>query len=194
MRGQVLQEGAGLDDALLGAVARVAQRLWTSDERLCGEGVPAAHSREFCAMLNAALRADDAALLAAALPLIRAINSLCVVRGARPEARLRFPPAHCCFRGGGLPDAHRGFFAAGVAYRVPGFLATSFDRDVRPPPPAPPSPPRLDGLRRSLPPASCRLARASTPAPVKPHARAGRSGRGVGRGGAGGGSVHVPGV
>ena len=138
----MLQGGPGLDDALLGDVPRVAQRLWTSDERLCGEGVPPALAREFCALLNAALRDDDAEWLAAARPLIWAINRLCVVRGARPEGALRFPPAHCSFRGGGLPDALRGFFAPGVKYRVPGFLATSFDREARPapsprPPPAP---------------------------------------------------------
>ena len=133
----MLQGGRGLDDALLGDVPRVAQRLWTSDERLCGEGVPPALAREFCALLNAALRDDDAERLAAARPLVWAINRLCVVRGARPEGALRFPPAHCSFRGGGLPDALRGFFAPGVKYRVPGFLATSFDREARPPAPAP---------------------------------------------------------
>ena len=122
---------------------RSAQRLWTSDQRHGGDGVPPAHRREFCALLNAALRADDAALLAAAMPLIRAINSLCVVRGARPEARLRFPPAACCLRGGGLPDAHRAFFAPGVKYRVPGYLATSFHREVRLPPTPSPRPCRV---------------------------------------------------
>ena len=110
---------------------RSAQRLWTSDQRHGGDGVPPAHRREFCALLNAALRADDAALLAAAMPLIRAINSLCVVRGARPDARLRFPPDGRCFRGGGLPEEHLAFFAPGVQFRVAGYLATSFDREAR---------------------------------------------------------------
>ncbi len=123
--GQALQ--AALED-VLGNVPCVAQRLWTSDQHYCGEGVSPEHRREFCSLLNAALRDDDPALLAAAMPLIRAINSLCVVRGARDEARLRFPPAGCCFRGGGLPEAHLGFFAPGRKYRSPGYLATSFDR------------------------------------------------------------------
>ncbi len=109
----------------------MAQRLWTSDQQFGGEGVPPAHRLEFCSMLNTALRCDDAALLAAAMPLIRAINSLCVFRGARPDALLRFPPADCSFRGGGLPDVHHGFFVPGVKYRVPGFLATSFDLEAR---------------------------------------------------------------
>ncbi len=134
----MLEGDAGRAEAL-DAVPRVAQRLWTSGQRLGGEGVPPAQQREFCSLLNAALRDDDPVLLAAALPLTRAINSLCVMRGARPEGALRFPPAHRCFRGGGLPDAHRGFFAPGVKYRVPGYLATSFDREARPPP-TPPSP------------------------------------------------------
>ena len=34
------------------------------------------------------------------------------------------------WRGGALPEAHRGFFGAGVKYRVPGFLATSASRRV----------------------------------------------------------------
>ena len=112
----------------------MAQRLWTSDQCYGGDSVPPAHRREFCSLLNAALRADDPALLAAAMSIILAINSLCVVRGVRPESRLRFPPESCCFRGGGLPDAHRGFFAPGVKYRVPGYLATSFLREAPPPP------------------------------------------------------------
>ena len=40
------------------------------------------------------------------------------------------PPNGVCFRGGGLPDTHRSFFAVGVKYRVPGFLATSFSEGV----------------------------------------------------------------
>ena len=55
---------------------RVAQRLWTSDQRLGASGGPHVQRRELCSMLNAALRGDDPALLAAAAPLIRAINSL----------------------------------------------------------------------------------------------------------------------
>jgi hypothetical protein len=75
--------------------------------------VPAEHPRELCALLNAALRGDDAELLAPAMPLMRGIKSLCVVRGARPEARVRFPPAGVCLRGGGLRDEQRGLFVAG---------------------------------------------------------------------------------
>jgi hypothetical protein len=135
MQRGALAEPAGVEEAM-GNVPALAQRLWTSDEPLVGEGPGGggAAARELCALLNAALRADDEALLRAALPLIRAINSLCVVRGARPERLVRLPPDGRCYRGGGLPDAHRAFFAPGVKYRVPGFLATSFHQPVRMPP------------------------------------------------------------
>ncbi len=128
---QVLIEEAGLNDALTGEVPRLAQRLWTSDIRFRGAGVPPALQREFCSLINAVLRGDDPTLLCAAMPLIRAINSLSVVRGALPEKLLRFPHEHRSFRGGGLPDEYCGFFVAGLKYRVPGFLATSFDREAR---------------------------------------------------------------
>ena len=162
MQRGALAERAGVEEAL-GDVPRLAQRLWTSDEPLVGEGpggAPAA--RELCALLNAALRADDEALLRAALPLIRAINSLCVVRGARPERLVRLPPEHRCYRGGGLPDAHRAFFAAGVKYRVPGFLATSFQEQVpkatpRPKHAAPFAPGRPASTQSAPPPSSPRL-------------------------------------
>jgi hypothetical protein len=126
-----LQRGAladreGLEEAL-DDVPRLAQRLWTSDETLLGGG----GARELCELLNAALRGDDPELLCTALPLVRAINSLCVVRGARPEPLVRQPSDGLCYRGGGLPDSHLSFFKPGVKYRVPGFLATSFQRAVR---------------------------------------------------------------
>ena len=127
----MLRSEEGLEEAL-GEVPRLVQRLWTSAQ-LLGKGdagVPAAARCELCSVLNAAIRDDHPAALAAAAPLVRAINSLCVVRGARKEGEARFPPGGVCFRGGGLPDQHRGFFAAGRKYRVPGFLATSFDQEV----------------------------------------------------------------
>ncbi len=128
---RALRDRNGLEEAL-GDVPRLAQRLWTSDATLDpSPGTGAVAARELCSLVNAALRYDDEELLRAALPLIRAINSLCVVRGARPERFVRHPPEHRCYRGGGLPGAHRAFFAPNQSYRVPGFLATSFDREVR---------------------------------------------------------------
>ena len=62
-----------------------------------------------------------------AMVLILAINKLCVVRGARSDAALKFPDHGVTYRGGALPDEHQAFFTAGKKYRVPGFLATSFN-------------------------------------------------------------------
>ena len=36
----------------------------------------------------------------------------------------------CVATGGGLPTEHQAFFQAGCKYRAPGFVATSFSRDV----------------------------------------------------------------
>jgi hypothetical protein len=47
----------------------------------------------------------------------------------------RLIPSRCflagrCYRGGGLPDSVVGFFQAGIKYRAPGFLATSFEKEA----------------------------------------------------------------
>ena len=127
----VLLLRSGLDDAL-SDVARLAQRIWSSDHRL--QGVPADHQLEFCTILNSSLRSDDPALLAPAMPLVLAINSLCVVRGVRSEGLLRFPQEHRVYRGTGMPDEQLAFFAAGsnLKFRVPAFLASSFKRQAGP--------------------------------------------------------------
>jgi hypothetical protein len=127
MQREALQPGEGLEDAL-GDAARLAQRLWSSDLRLLDS--PAAHRLELCSILNAAIRSDNADLLVTAMPLIRAINSVCVIRGARPDKHLRFPPEHQCYRGIGMPDEQLEFFQPGLKFRVPGFFATSFSRQV----------------------------------------------------------------
>ena len=47
------------------------------------------------------------------------------------------PPDNVCYRGGGFDDQYRSFFIKGRKYRQPGFVATSFSRDVaREPPPS----------------------------------------------------------
>ena len=125
---EVMQPGAGLEEAL-GDVARLAQRLWTTDQRLQGVA-GGAEGWELCWVLNDVIRSDDALTLQAAMPLVRAINTLCVVRGALPDELLSFPPDHACYRGAGLPVQKQEFFSVGQKYRVPGFLATSFKREV----------------------------------------------------------------
>jgi hypothetical protein len=121
-------EARRAQSASLEEVARVAQHVWSSGQRL--KDVPAPYALELCSLLNQAIRLDDPALLAAAMPLIRSINSLCVVRGARPDRLLRFPSEGRSFRGTGVPEQFLGFFQPGTAFRVPGFLATSFDEKV----------------------------------------------------------------
>ena len=69
-------------------------------------------------------------MLVHAMVLILAINKLCVVRGARSDAALKFPDHGVTYRGGALPDEHQAFFTVGKKYRVPGFLATSFNESV----------------------------------------------------------------
>jgi hypothetical protein len=59
---------------------------------------------------------------------VRGINLLCVTR--RDPSKLRFPPGGKSHRGGGLPAAHAPFFSVGKKFRVPMYLATSFDEDV----------------------------------------------------------------
>ena len=45
----------------------------------------------------------------------------------RDESKLLYPPGGESHRGGGLPLQHVPFFAPGKNFRVPMFLATSFD-------------------------------------------------------------------
>ena len=86
------------------------------------------HEKEFCSVLNFAIRSDAADLIVPAAQLARNINQLCVTR--RKEVPQLPPDGGVCYRGSGLPDVHQAFFSAGKKYRVPGFLATSFARGV----------------------------------------------------------------
>jgi len=110
-------------DELLTEVPAVGQRMWTSAQTLSDS-----HKRELCSILNEAIREDIPECMPQVAMVARAINELCVVR--RSPAGLRFPPGGVCWRGGGLPDAHRPFYVPQKKYRVPGFLATSFSEDT----------------------------------------------------------------
>jgi hypothetical protein len=106
-------------------MAESAALIWTSAEVLrLGPG----KSVEFCSLLNRILREHDAELLAPACGVVRGINLLCVSR--RDPSKLRYPPGGKSHRGGGLPAAHMSFFTVGKKYRVPMFMATSFDEEV----------------------------------------------------------------
>ena len=109
--------------AMLGEVGATAELLWTSDKILVGMNE---HAKEFCSLLNAAIRSDDERLMPSTALLVRAINALCVA-GRIGEARAEFPTNGRTFRGTAFDHAHRHFFVEGKKYRAPGFVATSFD-------------------------------------------------------------------
>lgn len=98
----------------------MAIRLWTCP--VCVQGA------ELCFMLNDALRRDhrgSSQALIAAVTLTEAINAYLL-----GTTQQHWPTDGRCFRGGGLPTQHRGFFAVGRRYRAPAFVATSFSLEV----------------------------------------------------------------
>ena len=100
----------------------VAVRLWTSAETLGG--------REFCALLNAALRDDTEPAVGHAATVTHALNTFCVTRRSASAPVVRWPPGHVTYRGTALPRQYQAFFVAGKQYRAPMFVATSFEEDV----------------------------------------------------------------
>jgi hypothetical protein len=99
-------------------INEMMQRMWTSALQLRG--------REFCFILNHAVRADKAELADSMAALARGINKLCVSVPPRPP----FPPDNLCFRGGGFDEQYRSFFVKGREFRQPAYFATSFSRAV----------------------------------------------------------------
>ncbi len=112
---------------LLTQVQVAATRIWTSTQQLQGVGVDKALNVEFCSLINRALRDDTVDVMPHLVVVVRAINALCIVR--RDEKSLKFPPNAVSHRGGALPLQHHHFFAVGIKYRVPMYLATSFNED-----------------------------------------------------------------
>ena len=121
----------------LGPVGATAELLWTSAKEF--EGMPGAHCRPLCSLMNLALLNDTHELVAPVAGFARALNdSLLVVARASPE-RQRFPPHDRTWRGGGFgiaghaslsPQALLTFFTPGKKYRQPAFFATSFAESV----------------------------------------------------------------
>jgi hypothetical protein len=127
-------------DELLDEVPSAAERIWTSARRLRADwGVPPAHCVEFCTMLNSSIRLDHPGSLPAVATVTKAVNTLlCTSRAgawsaAGGSAAGRQPSVSATtgevdvYRGGGFDATTQPFFAVGKQYRVPGFLATSFD-------------------------------------------------------------------
>jgi hypothetical protein len=89
---------------LLSEVPTACQRLWTSAKTLCD-------GREFCSIVNEAIRADEEVVMKDLAMFVRGMNELCVVRpGASGNVRkgVVWPKDHILYRGGGLPDEHQG--------------------------------------------------------------------------------------
>ncbi len=107
--------------------------IWTSQLLLTMRD---GRTTEFCSILNRILRELDDDLLPDACVVVRAINSLCVLR--HDPSKLMYPAGGMTYRGGGMPLHHvvqrpgqpPPFFVAGKKYRIPMFLATSFNRQV----------------------------------------------------------------
>jgi hypothetical protein len=91
--------------------------------------VPEAHAKEFSSMINFLLREDKASEAVATFVCI--INEVLVQRRRDPLASIRpSPPDGLVYRGGGMEKKYLSFFTQGKKYRVPGFLATSFDKNI----------------------------------------------------------------
>ena len=102
-------------------VRATAELLWTSALTFDGMGE---HNREFCSLLNTAIRDDHPKLAYPTAMLLRGLNAMCCA--GRGGGVLPFPSRGVTYRGGGFDDSYRGFFTKGKQYRQPGFLATSF--------------------------------------------------------------------
>ena len=108
-----------------GSVATAAQLLWTSGLAIRSPDL----QRELYWMLNEAVRDDGTPLINSVVPLVRAINLLCVRRGSNSPL---FPPGGRLYRGTSMPaaaiEAYR--LKETRKLRVRGFLATSFQQQV----------------------------------------------------------------
>jgi hypothetical protein len=98
-----------------------AQRMWTSTLTL--------QDREFCFILNWAVREDVEELADSVAMLTRAISELCVTGGLTDHAAVH-PESNICYRGGGFDDDFRSFFVERRKFRIPNYLATSFSESV----------------------------------------------------------------
>lgn len=89
---------------LLNEVPAACQRLWTSAKKFTD-------GREFCSIINEAIRLDDEVVMKDLAKFTKGINKLCVIRPENPEmqqAKVQWPKDRILYRGGGLPNAHQG--------------------------------------------------------------------------------------
>jgi hypothetical protein len=137
VKAAVQDDGAA---GLLNEIEQIAVRIWTAPDLLI--------SREFCSIINQAIREDESPALNHAVVVARAMNLFCVdsARGAHSNAAWPMGPSpanprdvshkqNTTYRGGGLPDEHKRFFmkifeAQPRKYRVPNFVSSSFQRHI----------------------------------------------------------------
>lgn len=107
--------------------------LWSATEPTSFRG----SGREPCWLINLALDLDDEELLRAALPCIRCLSRFTAKNRTTMThlSPIHLPPTnahgkHVTFRGGGMNEECIPFFCVGKMFRFPGFIATSFSRDV----------------------------------------------------------------
>ena len=107
----------------------LAEFLWTSQKRH-----PVVNNLEFCSVLNAVIRDDVAEEIEAAVPIFRSLNALRTRRLGEGVSKdvVVYPPDGQLWRGSTFNDKFRPFFEGmlGKKYRVPGFLATSENRQI----------------------------------------------------------------
>jgi hypothetical protein len=117
------------EKALQNDVDAVAEYLWTSTQKH-----RIVNRMELCSVMNAVIRDDFTDEIAASVMIFRSINHRRVHRLSHcPSVNVQsYPPKGETWRGGGFRDEFRPFFQnmKGKKYRVPGFLATSVDKQV----------------------------------------------------------------
>lgn len=115
---------ANVDAAV--TVAQIAVRVWISHEWLL---TSVGNTKEFCSLVNEAIRDDGAAVGAADSAHAAVIaKALAVHLVTRQHPHARWPPLNRTFRGTAMPRVHQAFFQQGLTYRAPMFVATSFNR------------------------------------------------------------------
>ena len=104
-------------------LGKAAEFIWTSAKALCG--------KEFCTILNEAIRLDHPVDMVHAAIFARGLNVLRVHRTDDHSAEgllKKFPKDGISYRGSGFRNDLKPFFTKKKRYRVPGYLATSFSR------------------------------------------------------------------
>lgn len=96
-------------------------KLWTNGVKL--------NNREFCNILNEAIRIDDEDVIRSVLTVTMGIKCL-LVTDRLNRSKVNWPEDNLSYRGSTLPVEHQSFYTPGTHYRVPMYLATSLQKRV----------------------------------------------------------------